>query len=1520
MATLSDIVQRVVLDVRDAVEGARHVAESVRRMGRDMTAASAEMAAGSKVAGRELNDLGDDAETAERKVKGLNRAMAETGPAGAQGAALNGVNTEIRKLGTESRTTEGHVTKLSAAQKDAERASLSAGRADLNHADAKQRLNKVFQDASSTEHDFARALFDLRSAEFSASEAHEKHALSLKNLDKDLSTVGKDLTNLGGGGGGKSPLTDIASGFGEMSKGVGGLGAAFALLKIPAIISGISELLNVVSALAGGLVAMAGAMAPAVGAFAALPGILFTAALAAGAVKVAISGVSEAIQGYAKAQLAAKDPKWAQQQLTVTQNLNKAQQDLTLAYSKENVAGMISAKQGLMSAQREQTSLTREQTAAQRAYQMAMDKMDPSVNVFVHLLDQLKPKFEEIKKAAQGGLFPGITTALSTINTSGLLTTIKQIFKPITAAVGQFAADLATMLASPRWQGALRTFGADAVTAIHRLGGALINLLDGMRAIGLAARPLTNWFGQLGAQALTFFKATATAGQESGRLTSFLVKTRDVLTTMGRTISNVSRGLYQIFSSGANLGRDMGSSFEDLTNKFRKWTRSAEGQQKINGYFEAIRPVLHELAMLFGDVFRGLGKMMTDANNGTAGLIGKLRTGLLPEIFKVFGGLNSTFGPAFTNLIIAVAKVFGDLAGTTGPLLILVRVLTSIFETVDKIIKSSPGMKNFVVVFTGLAVAFKVFKVDHVITGISQVATGLTKMISPARAAALELKKVEGAPSAFGNLVKILKAVPSEVLFGAAALVLLGVALVKLYKTNEVFRTAVQGAWKAIWAVIGPIVTGLIRFLGDLATFVSDNIGVIGALAAVYLATLLPALLTTSAALIQQIALFVVLNGLKVASALSASLLATGVAAGVAAIAIYGLVTAYGDAKRAAAAARAEIDKKYDPKTYDGLLKNIQATQGEIDRLTPKVKSHRNAWGILTGGLQLFASVLPGVDATMFNDQKALEAHNKALEGNQVVATNAKNTYEALGTTFGITADQARDLFPQLNLPIDASAHDAFTAFRQLFQGIRDGKPTVTALGNAFDELAKAQGDAVDTARAYGDMLDALIDPFFNTQKATDDLNVALGKGTDAVDAYGKATGKINSEWADAQKAAATDVADANKTLASAKANLAAAYSKEDVAGLQAAKDDVARAQADVDQAKAAQTKAAKKPTADTTGQDPHEAAKDLLDKYKAQLSAWARDVANKVMTQEDFEKKVADLRPQMLAKLKTLKLSQTDLDAITTILDNVDASLKLAPILLAPGVDKARKLYTDTQGMLDDFLAHNPGAALALKTKLVLPDTTPLTGPGITAAAAGPAAAPVPFDGVKAHYPAWYASLTPAQQAGVETPDNYARKTRGLAQGSVIRAEEGRPPMTSDTPILWAEGRDTEAYIPYDRQYRGRAIGLLAQVASDFGLAVVPRAAPVRPQVFADGGIIPRYAIGAITDGVHRAAMGTITATSAAYSASRRGSSAGGTSSSHLYDIHVETVDRPTGEQLGRDIAWGVTQARGQATSRVGG
>lgn len=69
-----------------------------------------------------------------------------------------------------------------------------------------------------------------------------------------------------------------------------------------------------------------------------------------------------------------------------------------------------------------------------------------------------------------------------------------------------------------------------------------------------------------------------------------------------------------------------------------------------------------------------------------------------------------------------------------------------------------------------------------------------------------------------------------------------------------------------------------------------------------------------------------------------------------------------------------------------------------------------------------------------------------------------------------------------------------------------------------------------------------------------------------------------------------------------------------------------------------------------------------------------------------------------------------------------------------------------------------------------------------------------------------------------VNGPPATARESGGIDRYAQGGLRFTAPMIASRPTILFGEGRDDEAFIPYDQQYRQRAEGLLSQVAGDFG------------------------------------------------------------------------------------------------------
>ncbi|MEV0382426.1 hypothetical protein [Nonomuraea sp. NPDC050643] len=85
--------------------------------------------------------------------------------------------------------------------------------------------------------------------------------------------------------------------------------------------------------------------------------------------------------------------------------------------------------------------------------------------------------------------------------------------------------------------------------------------------------------------------------------------------------------------------------------------------------------------------------------------------------------------------------------------------------------------------------------------------------------------------------------------------------------------------------------------------------------------------------------------------------------------------------------------------------------------------------------------------------------------------------------------------------------------------------------------------------------------------------------------------------------------------------------------------------------------------------------------------------------------------------------------------------------------------------------------------------------------------------------------ALTAKQEMKARSGGIFAYEAGGL-QKFAAGGRSTPPNMATGPTILYGEGADQEAFIPYEARYRERAIGLLSQVANDFGLQLNNQAA----------------------------------------------------------------------------------------------
>lgn len=319
----------------------------------------------------------------------------------------------------------------------------------------------------------------------------------------------------------------------------------------------------------------------------------------------------------------------------------------------------------------------------------AMAKLTPAGRDLVTMLLSFKEPLKALREGFQNAMFPGLVDGLGRVR--DVIGSYQPVVTETGRVLGNFFRDFLTFVSTPAFTKDFQEIMMSNTRVLGSVGNATVSLTSGLRYLMLAAMPLTEWLGKMTEQLAKLFEAKMKAGQESGRLAAFFEKTREITTLLFKALGNLMGIFMGIGRAGYNMGRDLISSFVNITARAKEWVNSAEGQKKITAYFDAFRPVLTAIAALMKDV----GKAFVDLSMKNAphlkDTIDTIRTKLLPVIVELLTRA-AEHGPKFIELITSVARVFGDLLNHTGGFTVFLDLIKRLADITSWLIRNVPGM------------------------------------------------------------------------------------------------------------------------------------------------------------------------------------------------------------------------------------------------------------------------------------------------------------------------------------------------------------------------------------------------------------------------------------------------------------------------------------------------------------------------------------------------------------------------------------------------------------------------------------------------------------------------------------------------------------------------------------------------------------------------------------------------------------------------------------------------------------
>jgi len=383
------------------------------------------------------------------------------------------------------------------------------------------------------------------------------------------------------------------------------------------------------------------------------------------------------------------------------------------------------------------------------AFNKEIAKLPAPAQNFMRALIALKPAITQLRTAAQGALFPGLTTAVNT-----LAPMIKSVAVPAVKAFGAALAGLATQGATaikslePQLKSLFTSTGPKLVSTF---GQALINLGVAFVNVATAAAPFTQWLADIGLKFSQFLVSITSGEAGAARMQAFFTKTQATLTLFGSILGNIGSILVSVFSAATPLGTSLLTTFDQLTQKTAAWMKSAEGKNALADYFTKLKPNIEIIMGLFGKL--ALAIIKVGASPELTTMLQTIETKLVPAVQRFSTALSAAtkaVGPQIITMAGQFLDVITRLITLSGGsfLTTFVTVLGALANALDFLVHI-PGVGEFIALLLSLAGAMKAIKAVGAITGLSKLGRALNQATAGVGAG-----NAKGAKTALGGLAK----------------------------------------------------------------------------------------------------------------------------------------------------------------------------------------------------------------------------------------------------------------------------------------------------------------------------------------------------------------------------------------------------------------------------------------------------------------------------------------------------------------------------------------------------------------------------------------------------------------------------------------------------------------------------------------------------------------------------------------------------------------------------------------------
>ena len=453
-------------------------------------------------------------------------------------------------------------------------------------------------------------------------------------------------------------------------------------------------------------------------------------------------------------------------------------------------------------------------------YNESLGALAPNARRVVTALGRVSGQFVTIRRNVQQRLFAGVATEIRGLASAYLPTLNNELLK--TAGVlNKAGRGFSSFMRQASTVRQVRDLMSGNTAIVEQFTKAIVPLTRAALRLFRALQPLGIQVDRYAEQWARAVDASLRTSESSGRLTTTIDNLGKALDQAVRIVKNLWSAGKATFGALLGPGRTLLTMFENLTRRWAQWANTISGRNAIEAWGMVAIPVMHEMGLLIGDLFRAFGRLAKVGDAG--GFVAALRSiipplegfltqlsasGAAEKFAQAMGQLLQTLvdinaGGALASITVWAARFLGflnDLIRTVPGLSTALKGLAFVLATIAalRFVSALTGLsklpqlvvtvKNFTTALFGLRAAQAATETFAFKLGDRLKTLGVNAAIAGA-----QMRTAAGRTLVMGAAVRTLSAAIAANPFGA---IVVGVGLV---------ATAIWGIAKAAQASAGKV-------------------------------------------------------------------------------------------------------------------------------------------------------------------------------------------------------------------------------------------------------------------------------------------------------------------------------------------------------------------------------------------------------------------------------------------------------------------------------------------------------------------------------------------------------------------------------------------------------------------------------------------------------------------------------------------------------------------------------------------